>query len=131
MGAPRTRECWRARATDGAIDGDEWCSPGAYRFLTKAAKLSLTRYGISRIGTSSALLHRTGARRGAMQELRLFDIRAPPGPGFAPPAPHGGQVVLGRPGDDSRDSMDNEQINAIGAALADLSERTEQLRGYL
>ncbi len=27
--------------------------------------------------------------------------------------------------------MDNEQINAIGAALADLSARTEQLRGYL
>lgn len=32
---------------------------------------------------------------------------------------------------DTRASMDNEQINAIGAALADLSERTEQLRGYL
>ncbi len=27
--------------------------------------------------------------------------------------------------------MDNEQINAIGALLADLSARTEQLRGYL
>ncbi|MCI1192716.1 peptide chain release factor 2 [Calidifontimicrobium sp. SYSU G02091] len=27
--------------------------------------------------------------------------------------------------------MDNEQINAIGTLLADLSERTEQLRGYL
>lgn len=30
-----------------------------------------------------------------------------------------------------RTDMDNEQINAIGAALADLTERTEQLRGYL
>jgi len=27
--------------------------------------------------------------------------------------------------------MDNEQINAIGTLLADLSARTEQLRGYL
>jgi len=27
--------------------------------------------------------------------------------------------------------MDTEQINAIGALLADLSTRTEQLRGYL
>jgi hypothetical protein len=36
----------------------------------------------------------------------------------------------------SRDSqmdrvMDNEQINAIGTLLADLTHRTEQLRGYL
>jgi hypothetical protein len=28
-------------------------------------------------------------------------------------------------------TMDNEQINAIGSLLADLSERTQQLRGYL
>jgi len=27
--------------------------------------------------------------------------------------------------------MDIERINAIGALLADLSRRTEQLRGYL
>jgi hypothetical protein len=27
--------------------------------------------------------------------------------------------------------MDTEQINAIGTLLADLSTRTEQLRGYL
>ena len=27
--------------------------------------------------------------------------------------------------------MDTEQINAIGTLLADLSDRTEQLRGYL
>jgi len=27
--------------------------------------------------------------------------------------------------------MDIEQINAIGTLLADLSDRTEQLRGYL
>jgi hypothetical protein len=27
--------------------------------------------------------------------------------------------------------MDNEQVNAIGTLLADLSERTQQLRGYL
>jgi len=27
--------------------------------------------------------------------------------------------------------MDTEQINAIGTLLADLSERTQQLRGYL
>ena len=26
--------------------------------------------------------------------------------------------------------MDTEEINAIGTLLADLSERTEQLRGY-
>lgn len=29
------------------------------------------------------------------------------------------------------DSMDIEQVNAIGTLLADLSARTEQLRGYL
>ena len=28
-------------------------------------------------------------------------------------------------------SMDIEQVNAIGLLLADLSARTEQLRGYL
>jgi CHASE3 domain sensor protein len=28
-------------------------------------------------------------------------------------------------------SMDIERINAIGALLSDLSDRTEQLRGYL
>ena len=28
-------------------------------------------------------------------------------------------------------SMDIEQVNAIGSLLADLSARTEQLRGYL
>jgi hypothetical protein len=28
-------------------------------------------------------------------------------------------------------TMDTEQINAIGTLLADLSARTEQLRGYL
>jgi hypothetical protein len=28
-------------------------------------------------------------------------------------------------------TMDNEQINAIGTLLADLSARTQQLRGYL
>jgi hypothetical protein len=28
-------------------------------------------------------------------------------------------------------AMDNEQINLIGTLLADLSARTEQLRGYL
>jgi CHASE3 domain sensor protein len=27
--------------------------------------------------------------------------------------------------------MDTENINAIGSLLADLSERTQQLRGYL
>jgi hypothetical protein len=27
--------------------------------------------------------------------------------------------------------MDTEEINAIGTLLADLSERTQQLRGYL
>jgi len=27
--------------------------------------------------------------------------------------------------------MDTEEINAVGTLLADLSERTEQLRGYL
>ncbi len=28
-------------------------------------------------------------------------------------------------------TMDTEQINAIGTLLADLSDRTQQLRGYL
>jgi len=28
-------------------------------------------------------------------------------------------------------TMDNEQINSIGTMLADLTHRTEQLRGYL
>jgi len=27
--------------------------------------------------------------------------------------------------------MDTEEINAVGSLLADLSERTQQLRGYL
>jgi hypothetical protein len=27
--------------------------------------------------------------------------------------------------------MDTEQINAVGSLLADLSDRTQQLRGYL
>lgn len=36
-----------------------------------------------------------------------------------------------RVGPDGTCDMDNEQINAIGTALADLSERTQQLRGYL
>jgi len=27
--------------------------------------------------------------------------------------------------------MDTEQINAVGTLLADLSDRTQQLRGYL
>ncbi len=27
--------------------------------------------------------------------------------------------------------MDTEQVNAIGTLLADLSDRTQQLRGYL
>jgi len=27
--------------------------------------------------------------------------------------------------------MDNEHINSIGTLLADLSDRTQQLRGYL
>jgi hypothetical protein len=31
----------------------------------------------------------------------------------------------------SHPSMDIEQVNAIGTLLADLSARTEQLRGYL
>jgi hypothetical protein len=30
-----------------------------------------------------------------------------------------------------RDTMDVEHINSIGTLLADLSARTEQLRGYL
>jgi hypothetical protein len=30
-----------------------------------------------------------------------------------------------------RETMDTEQINAIGTLLADLSARTQQLRGYL
>ena len=29
------------------------------------------------------------------------------------------------------DAMDIERINAIGSLLADLGDRTEQLRGYL
>jgi hypothetical protein len=33
--------------------------------------------------------------------------------------------------DRNTDSMDIEQVNAIGTLLADLSARTEQLRGYL
>jgi CHASE3 domain sensor protein len=28
-------------------------------------------------------------------------------------------------------TMDTEEINAIGTLLADLSDRTQQLRGYL
>jgi CHASE3 domain sensor protein len=32
---------------------------------------------------------------------------------------------------ESTKTMDTEEINAVGTLLADLSERTEQLRGYL
>ena len=35
------------------------------------------------------------------------------------------------PSSDPHTSMDIEQVNAIGTLLADLSARTEQLRGYL
>jgi len=35
------------------------------------------------------------------------------------------------PDDRTKESMDIEQVNAIGTLLADLSARTEQLRGYL
>ncbi len=47
------------------------------------------------------------------------------------------QVTLAAPralsvdAEESLKHMDIEQINAIGTLLADLSQRTEQLRGYL
>lgn len=41
------------------------------------------------------------------------------------PGEEPGPVIL------HRETMDTEQINAIGTLLADLSARTEQLRGYL
>ncbi len=34
-------------------------------------------------------------------------------------------------GSNDRPAMDTEHINSIGTLLADLSARTEQLRGYL
>ena len=43
---------------------------------------------------------------------------------------HGLEAATPRAERQSR-PMDTEQINAIGTLLADLSARTEQLRGYL
>jgi DNA invertase Pin-like site-specific DNA recombinase len=44
-------------------------------------------------------------------------------------APEAGKIVGFRK--TNKDPMDTEQINLIGTLLADLSKRTEQLRGYL
>jgi len=40
-------------------------------------------------------------------------------------------LVEGRGSHAKITTMDTEQINAVGTLLADLSARTEQLRGYL
>ena len=47
--------------------------------------------------------------------------------------PHARIALLPTPADPGQRhrTMDIEQVNAIGLLLADLSERTEQLRGYL
>lgn len=57
-----------------------------------------------------------------------FPLRAYPHP--APPRAAAG-MQESPPTHTRPPTMDNEQINAIGTLLADLSARTEQLRGYL
>ena len=49
--------------------------------------------------------------------------------GWVQPPPHA-RITL-RPTPTAISPMDIEQVNAIGTLLADLSARTEQLRGYL
>jgi hypothetical protein len=53
--------------------------------------------------------------------------KSPPGPERGPsalPAPRAARQ-------DAPSTMDIERINAIGTTIADLSERTNALRGYL
>ena len=47
------------------------------------------------------------------------------------PAPAGPEQLAARAALLDTPNMDIEQVNAIGTLLADLSARTEQLRGYL
>ncbi|MEO5690510.1 MAG: hypothetical protein ABIR54_24385 [Burkholderiaceae bacterium] len=58
--------------------------------------------------------------------MRKSISRAQPAPGQAHPAP-----PPRRPRHDQDPIMDIEHINAIGKHIADLSERTTALRGYL
>lgn len=46
-------------------------------------------------------------------------------------APCWARLALGKIAGATDDTMDTEEINAIGTLLADLSQRTQQLRGYL
>ena len=52
-------------------------------------------------------------------------------PGATRSDPHERIQGFVEPARNSPHSMDIEQVNAIGTLLADLSARTEQLRGYL
>ena len=67
-------------------------------------------------------------------KMRRF-IRGPwPAPcaaGVRPRSPWRHRGLQAPDAEESHTHMDIEQINAIGTLLADLSQRTEQLRGYL
>ncbi|MGM9491787.1 hypothetical protein [Ideonella sp. YS5] len=65
--------------------------------------------------------HRFDALKGAALEGRAI----------ARPAPHKGRQPGRGPSFLREHTMDIERINAIGTTLADLTERTEALRGYL
>ena len=57
-------------------------------------------------------------------------VATPAQPGWRPARGHPHARIRDR-SNRLNDPMDIEQVNAIGTLLADLSARTEQLRGYL
>ncbi len=58
-------------------------------------------------------------------------VATPAQPGWRPARSHPHARIRDRSNRLNDRPMDIEQVNAIGTLLADLSARTEQLRGYL
>lgn len=58
-------------------------------------------------------------------------VATPAQPGWRPARGHPHARIRDRSNRLNHHPMDIEQVNAIGTLLADLSARTEQLRGYL
>jgi hypothetical protein len=71
-----------------------------------------------------AVRARRRARGLALPDAALVDES--PVASQAPPAARGDRMAACQ-----NARMDTEEINAIGTLLADLSQRTQQLRGYL
>ena len=63
--------------------------------------------------------------------MRKSPSCAPPARGFRPPCATAASPSRRPRHDQDPDIMDIERINAIGNLIADLSERTTALRGYL